>query len=214
MKKHKPINLTNVIMVAVLLVIVMIPLVMSRAGKKVDSWTRVTDVEKTIKKLEGLESLEKLEALEGLPELQAELDSILRNIDIPELDSLTFIIPEVTIRENGKNRKQITISKTTSLPSYEMPPKIIGGYDAILEHLVYPEELKKAGIEGAVIVQAHVEKDGSVSKTHLLASSGHDSFDQTAMDALMKIKFEPVMRDGEAVDIWVALPVIFKLDNQ
>ncbi|MCF7832974.1 MAG: energy transducer TonB, partial [Candidatus Marinimicrobia bacterium] len=91
------------------------------------------------------------------------------------------------------------------------PPKIIGGYDALLEHLVYPEELKKAGVEGTVIVQIHVQKDGSVDKTHLLKSSGYEQLDKAALDAAMKIDFEHV---GEPADVWIALPVIFKLDNQ
>lgn len=211
MSTQKPFKWSNVILIALLVIVVLIPMLMSRPGKNVDTWTRATDVQRTIKKLEGLD---KLEALEGMPELQAELDSILREIDIPELDSLTFIIPELTIIDNGEKIKQISISKASGLPSFEVPPKIIGGYDSILEHLVYPEKLKEAGIEGTVIVQVHVKADGSVGKTHLLLGSGYDLFDRAALEAAMKIKFKPIQPDGgKALSVWVALPVFFKLSQ-
>jgi TonB family protein len=208
MSTHKPFNWSNVILIALLVVVVLIPMLMSRPGKNVNTWTKATDVERTIKKLEGLD---KLEALEGMPELQAELDSILESIDIPELDSFMLVIPELPFAENGKKGKQITIKRSKSFPSYTEPPEIIGGYDAILENLVYPEKLKEAGIEGTVIVQVYVEKDGSVGKTKLLNTSGYDLFDEAALDAMTKVKFKHAMNNDEAEAVWMALPVIFKL---
>ena len=202
-----------ILLIAVLVVIVLIPLVMSQAGKNVETLTRATNMERTIKKLEGLESLERLEALEGLPELQAELDSILREIDIPEMDSLMIIIPKPPLVGHVDHEREITVSVKTGLPSYEAPPQIIGGSASIYEHLVYPEKLKKAGIEGTVVVQAYIEKDGSVGKAHVLKSSEHDLFDKAALEAVLKIKFEPILRDDEPVTAWVALPVFFKLDE-
>jgi len=213
MKKHKPFNLPYVMMIAILVIVILIPLLMSNSGKTVDSWTEATDMTKTSKKLKALKSLEALESLEGLPEIQAEMDSILASINIPEMDSFLFIIPELPMNENGKKSKPISIKKSKGYPSYTVPPKIIGGYDSILEHLVYPEKLKKNEIEGTVIVQAHVETDGSVSETRLLNSSGYDLFDEAALEALMKIKFEHVIQDSEAVAVWVALPVMFKLNK-
>ena len=208
MSKQKTFKWSNVFMIAFLVVIVLIPLLMSRTGRTVDSWTEAKDMEKSFESLEALKSLEAMEALEGLPELQAEMDSIMASIEIPELDSFMFIIPDLPFREDGKKSKKITISKSIGLPSYTVPPEIIGGYDALLEHLVYPEELKKAGVEGTVIVQIHVQKDGSVDKTHLLKSSGYEQLDKAALDAAMKIDFEHV---GEPADVWIALPVMFKL---
>jgi len=208
MNTQKPFNWSNVIMIALLVVIVLIPLVMSGPGKKVDDWTRATDMEEM---LESLEALESLEELEGLPELQAELDSILESIDIPEMDSFMFIMPELPFREDDKNTLNITIKKATGFPSYVATPKIIGGYDALLEHLDYPEELKKDEIEGTVVVQVHVQKDGSVGKTLILKSSGYDEFDEAALDAVVNIRFEPVTRDDEPDAVWLAMPVFFKL---
>ena len=198
-------------MIALLVVIVLIPLVMSRAGKKVDAWTRATGIEASSDFLEALESLEDLEALEGLPELQAELDSILESIEIPEMDSFMFVMPELPFREAAEKSIKISISKSTGFPSFVVPPQIIGGYDAILEHLDYPEKLREAGVEGTVIVQIHVEKDGSVSETLVLNSSGYELFDKAALDAAMKIRFEPPARGDEPVDVWIAMPVFFKL---
>lgn len=197
-------------MIALLVVIVLIPLLVSQAEKKADPWTETMNTTETFESLKELEKLETIEGLENLPEVQAELDSILEAIDIPELDSFIFVIPELPFRENGKT---ITISKTAGLPHFTVSPEIIGGYDSLLEHLVYPEELKKDGIEGTVIVQIHVEQDGSIDKTHLLKSSGYDSFDKAALEAVMKIKFEHIYPDDKPDAVWLALPVIFKLEH-
>ena len=211
MNTQKPLNWSNVIMIALLVVIVLIPMLMSRAGKQVDAWTKATRIEASSDFLEALESLEDLEALEGLPELQVEMDSILASIEIPEMDSFMLVIPELPFRDEVKRAKQITIKRSKGFPSYTVPPEITGGYDAILENLVYPEELKKAGIEGTVIVQVYVKKDGSVGKTKLLNTSGYDLFDEAALDAMTKVKFKHAMNDDEAEAVWMALPVIFKL---
>lgn len=211
MNTQKPIKWSNVIMIALLVVIVLIPMLMSRTGKQVDSWTKATGIEPSSDFLEALESLEDLEALEGLPELQVEMDSILASIEIPDMDSFMLVIPELPFGQDGKRGKQITIKRSTGFPSYTVPPEIIGGYDAILENLVYPEKLKKAGIEGTVIVQVYVKKDGSVGKTKLLNTSGYDLFDEAALDAMTKVKFKHAMNNDEAEAVWMALPVIFKL---
>ena len=211
MNTQKPFNWSNVIMIALLVVVVLIPLFMSISSKKVDSWTRAINRKETIIAFDALKSLEDLKALEGLPELQVEMDSILASIEIPEMDSFLLVMPEIPFRDDGKNKINITIKKSVGFPSFEAAPTIIGGYDALLEHLDYPEKLKKKGIEGTVIVQIHVEKDGSVSESRLLKSSGHDLFDESALHAITKITFNPVTRDDEPVDVWLAMPVIFKL---
>lgn len=217
MSNQKPIKWSNIILIILLVVVILIPLFMSPAGKVVDSWTKTADMEEMMESLEKLEKLEKLESLDRLEELDnmsemlEELDSFMNDFEMPEMDSFVFVVPPMPVSEGGKKSKMITISRHNGNIGSWALPEIVGGYDTILEHLVYPEKLKEAGIEGTVIVQVHVEKDGSVSKALTIKSSEYDLFNQSAVEAAMKISFKPIIRDGETVDAWVALPVIFKL---
>jgi TonB family protein len=196
-----------------IVIIILIPLLMSNSGKTVDKWTQMKAMPKKLEALEALEALDHLEGLEDLSEFQVELDSILSDFDIPDLDSFIFIIPTPPEVKLGKNGKMVSISKQKGFMYYDVPPKIIGGANSIYEHLVYPKNLKKAGIEGMVTVQVYVEKDGQVSNAKLIDGSIHDSFGQAALDAVMKIKFEPIVQDDDTLSVWVALPVFFKLDE-
>jgi TonB family protein len=77
----------------------------------------------------------------------------------------------------------------------------------------YPEEAKKRGIEGLVILKAHVDKTGSVSEVKILRSSGYAILDSAAISGVMQYKFEPPLQGGEPISTWVTIPVKFKLSD-
>ncbi len=83
-----------------------------------------------------------------------------------------------------------------------------------LENPVYPPEAKDSKIEGVVYVKALVKRDGTVGGTMLLKSSGNDMLDRSAMEAALKNKFKPAMKDGKPVAIWVTYPVQFSLEER
>lgn len=76
---------------------------------------------------------------------------------------------------------------------------------------VYPRRAQQRGIEGRTVVGAIVEADGSVSSTSIETSSGDDSLDRSARDAVAKFKFQPGRKDGEAVRSRVLIPIRFQL---
>ena len=68
----------------------------------------------------------------------------------------------------------------------------------------------KAGSQGKVIVQFLVRKDGSIGEV-TVARGVELSLDNEAKRIVESLpKFEPGMRNGEYVDVWYALPVVFK----
>ena len=74
---------------------------------------------------------------------------------------------------------------------------------------VYPEAARNAGIQGTVIVQARVLKDGRVSGTRVLKSI--PQLDAAAVRAVRRWRFQPALSDGKPVAVWVAVPVKFSL---
>jgi TonB family protein len=76
---------------------------------------------------------------------------------------------------------------------------------------VYPPEAQAAKVQGAVIVEARVAPDGTVSETRVLRSV--PLLDQAALDAVRQWEFTPTVIDGRAVPVIMTVTVNFKLDG-
>lgn len=92
----------------------------------------------------------------------------------------------------------------------EQPPVLIGGIDAIQSHIEYPKMALQAGIEGRVIVQFVIDKEGNVKNPFIVRGIG-GGCDEEALRAVKLAKFKPGMQRGRAVQVHYTLPVTFKL---
>ena len=92
----------------------------------------------------------------------------------------------------------------------EEMPSIVGGLQSIQENLVYPESAMTAGVEGRVIIQFVVDKNGDVQQP-VVVRGVESSLDAAALRAVEVAKFEPGRQRGEAVDVKMSLPITFKL---
>ncbi len=101
---------------------------------------------------------------------------------------------------------------TMTFVAFDDPPTPIGGYQAILKALKYPEIALKAGIEGRVTVHVLISEKGEVVKTKILMSLWSHC-DQAAVDAIKKAKWNPAMQRDKPVKVWVAIPVVFRLSS-
>jgi len=91
-------------------------------------------------------------------------------------------------------------------------PKLVGGMAALQKSITYPEMAKEAGIEGRVIVQFVVDKDGTVTNP-TVARGAHKLLNETALSAVKKQTFKPGMKDGQPAPVQMSLPVTFRLDD-
>jgi TonB family protein len=97
---------------------------------------------------------------------------------------------------------------------YDEPPKPIGGNAAIAKNLTYPEESRKRGIEGIVIINAHVNESGVVDEASVMESKITNECNNAAMEALKKTKWTPAKQRGEPIAVWITIPVEFKLEDE
>ena len=74
---------------------------------------------------------------------------------------------------------------------------------------VYPEDAKAAGVTGVVILEARVERDGTVSDAQVIRSV--EMLDQSALDAVLQWEFEPGTLDGEPVPVVVTITIAYTL---
>ncbi len=79
---------------------------------------------------------------------------------------------------------------------------------------VYPRTARERGYEGDVLIAAEVRADGRIGAVRINRSSGYASLDDSALEAVRMWRFDPARRMGAAVDIWVEIPLRFKLSPQ
>ena len=75
----------------------------------------------------------------------------------------------------------------------------------------YPESARRQGVEGIVLLKMRITEQGRVEDVQVERSAGHSDLDQAAMEAVKHWHFEPARRAGEAVAVWVIIPVEFKI---
>ena len=74
---------------------------------------------------------------------------------------------------------------------------------------VYPDIAREAGVDGTVLVQALVGKDGKVKDTKVVKSI--PMLDVNAVTAVKQWVFKPALSNNKPVAVWVAVPVKFSL---
>ncbi len=97
----------------------------------------------------------------------------------------------------------------------EEMPEYIGGneamYSFLQKELIYPEFARNNSIQGTVLVEFVVERDGSVSNARVIVSQ-HPELDNEAIRVVKKMpKWKPGKQMGKAVRCYFNLPIRFTL---
>ena len=74
---------------------------------------------------------------------------------------------------------------------------------------VYPDIAREAGVDGVVMVQALVGKDGRVKDVRVVKRI--PMLDDAAITAVRQWVFKPALSNNKPVAVWVAVPVRFSL---
>lgn len=106
--------------------------------------------------------------------------------------------PAAQVNANGQTDEYVDVSEE---------PVPLTPVESLIK---YPLDAKRQGLEGVVIVEALIAKDGHVEKVNVLHAD-HDIFKQAAVDAMMKTKFKPALQNGTPLRLWVTRWVKFQL---
>ena len=98
----------------------------------------------------------------------------------------------------------------------EQMPEFPGGVDALIrflnENVIYPEIAKANKIEGRVMCQFVVDKDGTITDIVVVKSGGDPSLDKEAVRVLRTMpKWKAGKSQGKKVRVQFNLPIVFKL---
>ena len=75
----------------------------------------------------------------------------------------------------------------------------------------YPAIARRRGFSGQVVLDVLVGESGRVVDLRLATSSGYDMLDDAAVAAVKTWIFEPGLRGNQKVEMWVRVPIRFKL---
>lgn len=100
----------------------------------------------------------------------------------------------------------------------EEMPEFPGGMGECLKFLgkniKYPVEAQKAGVQGKVIVQFVVEKDGNIANPKVVRSIDPDLDGEAIRVISIMPKWKPGMQKGQPVRVKYTVPVTFRLDGK
>ena len=151
-----------------------------------------------------------LEGMASLTHYIAELVHTAANMDIIVSD--TSAKQKESVEKPEKSEERVyTLYDVDKKPSF-----LNGGEEQFLnrwvyDYIKYPKAAIENGIQGKVIVEFVIEKDGSVSSVKIVKSAG-DLLDAEAVKVISASpKWKPGMKGGEAVRVKMAVPVEFKL---
>ncbi len=117
--------------------------------------------------------------------------------------TITTSVPEVPTEDNS------LFKIVECMP--EFPGGMKGCLDFIQTEMCYPEEAKKAGIQGRVILQFIIEKDGTPTQPRIVRSI-HPLLDKEALRIIRQMpKWIPGKQDGKPQRVLYTIPVPFQL---
>ena len=107
-------------------------------------------------------------------------------------------------------------AKESVYDQVEVKPEFPGGMPALVkylqENIKYPSAALEEKAQGKAFVRFVVEKDGSITNTEIIKSTGNIYLDKEALRVASNMpKWKPGMQQGKPVRVFFMLPVSFKL---
>lgn len=77
----------------------------------------------------------------------------------------------------------------------------------------YPSLSRRQGHQGKVMLRVFVNTTGLADQVQIRNSSGHDSLDQAALNAVRRWRFVPARQGDQPIAAWVLVPITFILEG-
>ena len=125
-----------------------------------------------------------------------------------------YVNNHITMEEDEAERALIRIrhvEDVTAFISIDEQPELIGGIITLQRKAIYPESARRAQIQGMVIVQFTVDREGNPRDFMILRGIGGGCDEEAIRVITEHARFKPAISQGNAVPVRASLPIIFKL---
>ncbi len=176
------------------------------APEEVANQQQVTDL--LIVEDDKLEEDKQVKNVEEVKENEAAIGSV----DVTEG---TNDLNKVIIKEEVIAAPKVEDEEPVSIAMVEQKPQFPGGEKAMYEwlgaNIVYPPAAAEEGVQGRVVVEFVVGKDGSINNVRVVRQR-HPALDKEAVRVVKAMpKWVPGRNNGQPVKVTYTLPVTFKL---
>jgi periplasmic protein TonB len=79
---------------------------------------------------------------------------------------------------------------------------------------LYPERARKEGQQGRVLLRVLVDQEGRSKTVEISGSSGSETLDRAAVEAIRLWRFSPARYGDKPVESWVRIPIDFRLTDR
>ncbi len=152
----------------------------------------------------------------GITSLATPVQVVAQTINPPtEISDTIKNVKEKEVIRNSEDYSPEVDGEIIFGPIIDTMPSFPGGnaecMKFIEQNLRYPEEARNKRIEGRVIIQFIIDKNGSVTEPYV-AKGVEKSLDEEAIRLIKSMpKWIPAKMDGKTIQIKYTLPVSFKL---
>jgi protein TonB len=109
---------------------------------------------------------------------------------------LLFVLTTLAVSQAVPTRVRVSSGVMQGLVVKKVPPQ-------------YPPDAKDQRIQGVVVLQVNIDKEGNVANTELV--SGHPLLAPPAIEAVKQWKYRPYLLNGEPIDVVTQVLVNFTL---
>ncbi|KAA5533672.1 energy transducer TonB [Taibaiella lutea] len=121
-----------------------------------------------------------------------------------------FILFQSNIHVTAQSRKGEKKIFTMVDQTAEFPGGMSEMRTYLAKSIHYPDSAKKNNIQGKVVLQFIVNKDGSISDVDIMHNLAGGCGAEARRVVLAMPKWKPGMMNGQAVDMYYTLPIYFK----
>ena len=139
------------------------------------------------------------------------LDVKLRDADLSAFGAPGELLKSHSVKPPTPGQEPLKLSQTEKDPQTERRSRNPGSSPVPLPNT--PLRLARRSVEGTVIVEAIIEKDGSVSHGRILQDQPL-GLGLSALEAVCDWRFKPATLKGEPVKVYYVLTVNFKGDKK
>ncbi len=176
------------------------------APEEVANEQRVTDL--LIVEDENFEAEKEVKDQDKIMENEAQTGAMDITEGTNDLNKVT-IIDQVIAEEKPVDDEPVSIAMVEQKPQFQGGEEAM--YKWLRDNINYPAAASEEGVQGRVVVEFVVGKDGSISNVRVVRSR-HPALDKEAIRVIKAMpKWVPGRNNGQPVKVTYTLPVSFKL---
>lgn len=118
-------------------------------------------------------------------------------------------VGDVKVEETKPVEKKPEPVDETYYVAVDIMPEPFGGMEKLQQNVNYPDEARKEGIVGKVLVKAFINENGEVTRAEIVKGLGYGC-DEEALWAVKSTRFRPGKKNGKPIKVQLTIPVSFK----